>query len=259
MSAVKPARLLPALLLVVVAACVRGVGPASLLSSPASSLCAPGQAHLLGCSLSGADLLAVLGFALLRSFAVGVGCTVVCALIGVALALCAEGLGGRAPEWLRRVAELVQAVPGFLVALVLLATTAHPNVWSLAAALCVTGWTPFTRLAIARLMSLRAEAFVEAALALGYGRGRTMWVHLAPNLLPVVAVQFGASASAFVLTETSLSFLGIGVTDGLSMGALLDAGVTAMFVAPHLLPIAACSMVLLNLTLLSLGKAWNHV
>ena len=259
MIAPKVWRLVPACLLVFAAGGIRTFGHASLLSSPASSLCAPGPSHMLGCSLSGADLLAVLSFALLRSFAVGVGCTLVCALTGVSLALAAEGAAGRAPETLRRSAELVQAVPGFLVALVLLATTQHPNVWSLAAALCVTGWAPFTRLAIARLMSLRAEAFVEAAAALGYGRARTLLMHLAPNIMPVIAVQFGASASAFVLTETSLSFLGIGVTDGLSMGALLDAGVTAMFVAPHLLPIAAFAMVLLNLSLLSLGKAWNHV
>ncbi len=252
-------RLTPAFLLVTLAISVRGLGCDSLLSSPASALCVPSAQHTLGCTLSGADLLAVLSFALLRSFAVGAGCTLVCAMIGVALSLGAEALGARALEGMRRAAELVQSVPGFLVALVLLATTQHPDVWSLAAALCVTGWAPFARLGIARLMLLRGEAFVEATSAMGFGAGRVMWVHLAPNLLPVVAVQFGASASAFVLTETSLSFLGIGVTDGLSMGALLDAGVTSMFVAPHLLPIAACAMVLLNLSLLSLGKAWSHV
>lgn len=253
-------RLAPALALALVAAAVHwGPQQRSLVSEPAASLCAPSAEHLLGCALSGADLCSVLAFALLRSMAVGVGCTVVCAAVGVSVALVAEGLGPRALEGLRRTAELVQSVPGFLVALVLLATTPRPGAFALASALCVTGWAPFARLSVARILSLRGEAFVEAAEAMGFSRARVMRVHLAPNLLPVIAVQLGASASAFVLTETSLSFLGIGVSDGLSMGALLDAGVTSMFVAPHLLPVAALAMVLLNLSLLSLGKAWSHV
>lgn len=252
-------RLLPVALLLLVAAAERVLRAAPLSSDPAHALCGVSMMHPLGCALSGADLTSVLAYAVLRSAAIGIGCTVVCAAVGVALALLFEASSARATDLLRRSAELVQSVPGFLVALVLLATARHPSAWTLSLALCATGWAPFARLAVARILSLRDQAFVQAAYALGLPGSRVMAHHLAPNLWPVVAVQSGASASAFVLTETSLSFLGIGPTDGLSMGALLDAGVTSMFIAPHMLPVAAVTMVFLNLSLLSLGKAFGRV
>jgi ABC-type dipeptide/oligopeptide/nickel transport system permease subunit len=107
------------------------------------------------------------------------------------------------------------------------------------------------------IRSLRDSAFIEAARALGGDRLRVVFRHLVPNLLGVVAVQLGATAAAVVVSEAALSFVGFGARDGVSLGAVLDQGVSAMLRAPHVLLVGAFSVFATSVSLMIAGRAFD--
>src|SRR5690606_5406403 len=105
---------------------------------------------------------------------------------------------------------------------------------------------------------LRDQAFVEAARAIGVGPARVVVRHLVPNLLGVVAVQLGGSAAAVVVSEAALSFVGFGARDGVSLGAVLDQGVSAMLRAPHVLVVGACAVFVTSVSLMVAGRVFDR-
>jgi ABC-type dipeptide/oligopeptide/nickel transport system permease subunit len=121
----------------------------------------------------------------------------------------------------------------------------------------LTAWAPFARLALAQTRVLRDAAFVEAAVALGSGRSRVVFVHLLPNLFGIVAVQLGGTAAAIVVSEAALAFVGFGTRDGVSLGAILDQGVSAMLRAPHVLVVGALSVFGVSVALMIAGRAFD--
>ena len=127
----------------------------------------------------------------------------------------------------------------------------------LAVVFALTAWAPFTRLALAQTRILRDAAFIEAARALGGDRVRVVFRHLVPNLLGVVAVQLGGTAAAVVVSEAALSFVGFGARDGVSLGGVLDQGVSAMLRAPHVLLVGAFSVFATSVSLMVAGRAFD--
>jgi ABC-type dipeptide/oligopeptide/nickel transport system permease subunit len=81
--------------------------------------------------------------------------------------------------------------------------------------------------------------------------------HLLPNLLGVVAVQLGSTAAAIVVSEAALAFVGFGTRDGVSLGSILDQGVSAMLRAPHVLFVGAAGVFLTSVTLMIAGRAFD--
>jgi ABC-type dipeptide/oligopeptide/nickel transport system permease subunit len=87
--------------------------------------------------------------------------------------------------------------------------------------------------------TLRSTAFVEAAYCLGAGSRHVLLKHIAPNVFPVLRAQLGTTCSALLVSQAGLAFLGVGDIDNPSIGLLLDQGVGAMILAPHLLVVAS--------------------
>src|SRR5437870_1657871 len=83
----------------------------------------------------------------------------------------------------------------------------------------------------------------------GGDRARVVLRHLLPNLLDVVAVRLGSTAAAIVVSEAALAFVGFGTRDGVSLGSVLDQGVSAMLRAPHVLLVGAASVFLTSTAL----------
>jgi ABC-type dipeptide/oligopeptide/nickel transport system permease subunit len=222
---------------------------------PVQAWCTPSGERLFGCGEAGVDLLAMVSSAVLR----GVVLAVVVALIGFAvgtpLGAAAALARGRTERFVERACDLLQAFPSFIFALAVLGAVRAPSRSHIGAVFALTAWAPFARLALAQTRVLRDAAFVEAASALGRGRGGIVAVHVVPNLLGVVAVQLGSTGAAVVVSEAALAFVGLGPHDGVSLGGVLDQGVAAMLRAPHVLVVGAVAVAATSAAMLVAGRA----
>ncbi len=231
-----------------------GAGSATQLA-PERAYLGPSWAHPLGCGEGGVELSALLAVSCLRALVLAVAVASLGFVVGTPLGALAAMRRGALEATVGRLCDGLQAFPSFLLALTVLSAVRHPTRVHLACVFAATSWAPFARLALAEGRVLRGAGFVEAARALGLTEPRILFRHVVPNLLGTVAVQLGASASAVVLSEASLSFVGFGAADGVSLGSVLDQGVSAMLRAPHVLCFAALAVFLTSTTLLAAGRA----
>lgn len=189
---------------------------------PRLSWCSPSHAHLLGCGEGGVDLLALVSRAELGGVALAVTVALVGFTVGTPVGAVAALSRGALERFVARAADLIQAFPTFLLALVVLSAVRSPNRVHLALVFGATAWAPFARLSLAETRVLRDATYIEAARALGLGRVRVVLRHVVPQLLGVVAVQLGATGAAIVVSEAALAFVGLGPRDGVSLGAVMD-------------------------------------
>jgi ABC-type dipeptide/oligopeptide/nickel transport system permease subunit len=253
----KKARLLPLAVVVATAVAVAMGGRSPTRLDPTMSWIGPTAARPLGSGEAGVDLLALVGHATARAVVLAVCVAAIGFVIGSPLGAAAGLARGRFERIVTRACDLVQSFPTFLLALVVLSAVRSPSRMHLAVVFTLTAWAPFTRLALAQTRILRDAAFIEAARALGGDRVRVVFRHLVPNLLGVVAVQLGSTAAAVVVSEAALSFVGFGARDGVSLGAVLDQGVSAMLRAPHVLLVGAFSVFATSVSLMVAGRAFD--
>ncbi|MCW5832746.1 MAG: ABC transporter permease [Labilithrix sp.] len=250
-------RALPlAIVLAAAALVVSGARSPSRLE-PELSWAPPSWAHPLGCGEGGVDLLALVAHASLRAVLLAACVALVGFVVGCPLGAGAAVRRGRFERGVARACDLVQAFPTFLLALVVLSAVRSPARVHLGLVFVLTAWAPFARLALAQTRVLRDQAFVEAARAIGVTPARVVLRHLVPNLLGVVAVQLGAAAAAVVVSEAALSFVGFGARDGVSLGVVLDQGVSAMLRAPHVLLVGAAAVFVTSVSLMAAGRAFD--
>ncbi|MFB4318537.1 ABC transporter permease [Actinomadura sp. 21ATH] len=176
----------------------------------ATSLPPGSPGHLLGTDQLGRDLLARLLYGARTSLIVGI----VAAAITVAAGVLLGGLAAAGPRWLdeaiSRAADVLLSLP-MLVVVLALAAVAGPSLGTVILAVAATAWMPVALVTRAELISLRERPYVRAAHALGLSRGRVLVRHLLPGALPPVASIAAFEVGHAVLTESTLSFLGLGV------------------------------------------------
>jgi ABC-type dipeptide/oligopeptide/nickel transport system permease subunit len=222
---------------------------------PAQAWCSPSPARPLGCGEAGVDLLSLVSSAELRAVALAGVVSVAGLVVGAPLGAAAALARGRFERSVERACDLVQALPSFILALAVLSALRTPSRLALAAVFALTAWAPFARLALAQARVLRDAAFVEAAVALGRGRAGVVVRHIVPNLLGVVAVQLGSTGAAIVVSEAALAFVGFAPPGGVSLGGVLDQGVAAMLLAPHVLLVGAAAVFATSASMLVAGRA----
>jgi ABC-type dipeptide/oligopeptide/nickel transport system permease subunit len=199
--------------------------------------------------------LSVVSHAQLSGIVLAVAVAVAGFAVGAPLGAFAALTRGTTERVVARACDLIQAFPTFLLALVVLSAVRAPSRMHLGLVFTLTAWAPFARLALVETRVLRDAAFVEAAFALGLGRGRVLARHLLPNLLGVVAVQLGSTGAAIVVAEAAFAFVGMGPRDGVSLGGVLDQGVLAMLRAPHVLLVGAACVFVTSGSMLLAGTA----
>ncbi len=210
----------------------------------AHSFAPPSAEHPLGTGDNGVDLASALLYGARRAGVVGLFVVVFSALVGTLLGAWAGLRGGRLDSWLSVVADVVQAFPGVILYIALLALVDRPGTTHVVGALCVSGWVLYARIARAEALTLREAEFVQAATALGATRGRVLWRHVLPNLLGPIVIQATSGFGGVVVAEATLSFLGLGPTDGVSWGALLDQGSGVLLRFPHVALVAGSAIAL---------------
>jgi ABC-type dipeptide/oligopeptide/nickel transport system permease subunit len=257
-SALRALRVTPLVVVVAISAVVAcgGRSPTNLV--PELSWAPPSATFPFGCGEAGIDLLALTAHATARGVLLAAAVALLGFVIGCPLGAAGALRRGRLERSVARACDLVQAFPSFLLALVVLSAIRSPTRVHLGLVFALTAWAPFARLALAQTRVLRDAAFVEAARALGGGPTRVVVRHVVPNLLGVVAVQLGSTAAAIVVSEAALSFVGFGTKDGVSLGAILDQGVSAMLRAPHVLFVGASSVFVVSVALMIAGRALDR-
>jgi peptide/nickel transport system permease protein len=169
-----------------------------------------GFPHLLGADPLGRDLLSRLIHGARISLAVGFASVLISGTIGVTLGLVAGFYRGAVDDAIMRLVDVQMGFPSLLTALVVLYVLG-PGVWKVILVLAVTRWMVYARVSRGLVLAYRENVFVEAARAIGSSDRRIIVRHLLPNLLSPILVLATLEVATMILTEASLSFLGLGI------------------------------------------------
>ena len=193
----------------------------ALAQSPAERLAGPSGTHWFGTDQFGRDVFARSAAGAAASLSIAVVAVAIAAAVGTAAGVAAGFFGGWSDRSVRSVTNVLFAFPPLLLALALAST--FTRTWLTVAIAIAIVYTPiFVRMARGPVLSLREADFVRATTVLGFSPLRTLARHVLPNIAPIVIVQVTLSLSWAVLTEASLSFLGLGTPPPApSLGAMV--------------------------------------
>ncbi len=215
----------------------------------------PSWAHWFGTDDLGRDLFARVFFGGRISMLVGVVATMVSLAIGVSWGAIAGYAGGKVDELMMRVVDVLSSLP-YIFLVILLLVFFSRSLLMLFVALGLVQWLTMARIVRGQVLSLKAQAFVEAARALGASDAAIVFRHLVPNTLGPVIVYTTLTVPAVILQEAFLSFLGLGVQPpDASWGTLVSDGAKVLAIFPWLVifPGLALSLTLLAFNFLGDG------
>ena len=164
----------------------------------------PSKAHPLGTDQLGRDVLSRMLYGAGVSLAVGF------VSVGIALGAAAGYHGGTIDALVMRLVDLMLVFPRFFLLLAVLAFL-RPSIWTIMTVIGLTGWMSVARLVRAEFLSLKEREFVLWSQSIGATSFRTIWRHILPNAIGPVLVAMTLGIPAAILTESGLSFLGLGV------------------------------------------------
>jgi len=171
---------------------------------------APSKAHPLGTDQLGRDVLSRMLYGARVSLAVGFVSVGIATLIGIGLGAAAGYHGGTIDALVMRLVDLMLVFPRLFLLLAVLAFL-RPSIWTIMAVIGLTGWMSVARLVRAEFLSLKEREFVLWSQSIGASSFRTIWRHILPNAIGPVLVAMTLGIPAAILTESGLSFLGLGV------------------------------------------------
>ena len=184
----------------------------------------PSSTHLMGTDALGRDVLSRIIYGARISLKVGFVAVGLATLIGVVLGAVAGYYGGWVDNLLMRLVDLMLCFPTFFLILAVIAVL-EPSIWNIMVIIGLTSWMGVARLVRAEFLSLKEREFIQAARALGATDSRIIFRHLLPNALAPVMVSATLGVAGAILTESALSFLGLGVQPPTpSWGNILTAG-----------------------------------
>jgi len=199
--------------------------PGDPMATRGRPLLPPGGDFPFGTDMLGRDVLAGIVHGAKVSLMIGLISTVIAVLIGVTVGAVAGFFGGQVDDLLVRVTEFFQTIPSFIFAILLVAIMT-PSLASIVTAIAVVTWPPIARLARSEFMSLRRREFVEAAVLSGLSRTRIIVSEVLPNAMSPLIVMGSLMIATAILTESALSFLGLGDPNRISWGYMIGAART---------------------------------
>jgi len=194
--------------------------------------------YLLGTDDQGRDILSALIYGARISLVVGFASVVLSVLIGVTLGLISGFRGGWVDSALMRLCDVMLSFPAILVALLVagIGRAMFPNAPEslafgvLIASIALTGWVQYARVVRGSTMVERNKEYVQAARVTGVRGSRIMWRHVLPNVLGPVLVLATIQVATAIITEATLSFLGVGAPPTApSLGTLIRTGNDYLF------------------------------
>ncbi|HDZ36261.1 MAG TPA: ABC transporter permease [Thermococcus sp.] len=217
----------------------------------------------LGTDFKGRDLLAGIIWGSRVSLVIGIAVAVASVLIGIFYGVTSAYLGGWSDELMMRFQEFMASIPSLPILILMGAYFGgHIKLWQIVVLLAIFGWVGIARVARSMALQIKEQTYVEAARVLGAGTGRIIFKHMVPQLLPYAFAQMALSVPSAVLSEASLSYLGLGDPTAVTWGQILhDAQVAGAAVNGYwwwVIP-PGLSIALVGLTFVLIGTALDRV
>lgn len=226
---------------------------------PINRLSGLSKEHPLGADELGRDVLTRLLYGSRISLLVGIVPTVISMLAGAVLGIIAGYIGGRVDSFIMRLADIMLAFPSMLLAMVIMYTLGD-GIINIFLALALVNWASVARIVRAETLKLRETEFVEAARSIGVGRFKIMWRHIMPNCIPSMIVLFTLNIPSAILSESSLSFLGLGIEKPMaSWGMMVNIGRQYLYTNPELSLVPSIAIMLIVLAFNFLGDGLRDV
>jgi len=184
----------------------------------------PNANHWFGTDEMGRDLFWRILYGTKYSFTIGVACALLAAAVGIPLGAIAGYFGGTVDDLIMRLMDIVTAIPGLLLGIVIVSALGT-NMVNLIIAVGVGGVASVARITRASVMTVKNQEYVEAERCIGLKEGAIIFNHILPNCLSPIIVNLTLRVAQAIIAASSLSFLGLGVPEPApEWGALLSAG-----------------------------------
>lgn len=193
------------------------------------------NSHFWGTDDAGRDLLVRCLIGGRVSLTVGLLATLSSVTLGIVWGATAGFVGGKVDAFMMRIVDMMYAIPYLLIA-ILLVTILGREFYLVVITITVFSWMDMARVVRGQTLSLRSREYVEAARAIGVSTPRIIFSHIVPNLLGVVVIYTTVTVPGVILTESVLSFLGLGIQEPMtSWGVLIQDGAKTMEATPWIL------------------------
>jgi peptide/nickel transport system permease protein len=224
-------------------------------------LAPPTAGFPLGTDESGRSVLALVVWGSRVSLLVGIAATVISMAIGTLVGISSGHFGGVSGSVLERITDWFLVIP-FLPLAIVLSTVLGSSLLNVIVVIGVTSWPGTARLVRAQTLSVGARPYLERARVLGGGHWHQMSRHVLPNVMPLVLANTTLTVAIAILSETTLSFLGLGDPFRVSWGSMLDSAFSAGAISVgawwYLLPPGLC-VVAVVLAFTMVGRALENV
>ena len=180
----------------------------------------PMAGYPLGTDPSGRSVLGMLIWGARVSLLVGFAATAVSMVIGTTMGMAAGHFTGASRAVIMRVIDFFLVIPGLVLAIVLSSVLSR-GVWTIIIAIGVTSWAGTARVVRAQTLTIESRPYIERSQALGAGDGHILGRHVLPAVLPLVLANTTLTVGSAVISESTLSFLGLGDPTQISWGSML--------------------------------------
>ncbi len=181
----------------------------------------PSLTHPLGTTNLGRDIFSQLVMGTRSALIVGMTAAVVVVTVGTMAGLVSGYFGGWIDTVIMRIADVALGIP-FLPFVIVISGFLGASTWNIVLAIALLLWPNTARVIRSQVLTVRERAFVEAARMTGSSTSRILFVHVAPNILPLSFLYGSIAIGWAILTEASISFLGFGPSDVVSWGYMLQ-------------------------------------
>lgn len=221
-------------------------------------LMAPNKKYLLGTDGLGRDVFTMIVYGTRISLIIGVVATAISGIIGTIIGAISGFFGGKLDRVISEFINIFIMTPSFFLILIIIALFGS-SIFNVMLVIGLTSWPGNARLMRAQAKSLRERTFVKSAQVIGESKFAIMVKHVIPNgIFPVIA-NTTMNVSSAILTEASLSFLGLGDPNVVSWGQIINHGRNYLTQAWWISAFAGVMVVLTVLTFFLIGDALNKV
>ena len=215
---------------------------------------APNGQYWFGTDMMGRDLFSRVWIGARLSLIIALVCSTIQIVVGCAYGGAMAYFGSLVDNVMMRILEVITSFPSLLITLLVMMVVGK-NVGGLLIAMCITSWCGTARQVRGQLMQPRETEYVQAAQMIGASPMRIITKHLLPNTVSILILNLCSSIPSYIFTEASLSFLGMGLSDVISLGVLISEGKAKLSFYPWQLFFPAVVLCLAVLAFNFLGDA----